>query len=416
MRYCMRCGSPIYDGNTFCTRCGAPAEMCEEFRSTLGIGKSSIFLKDSLIYNRKEYRYEQLAPIEVVSNSAPLFGGLARTTADDGTTLELVWSHRENQRFMAVLSYANEKIKQSYVVEEKSYGTPRGSTEPVRGKNRSFEVYGHRFLVSEELDIYNTYRNDFKILAKKYTSIAKNEYETRVTGFSKYMALFPRLYESCLSPIIQRAVDILISEGIWNVTKESFQEQHKQRYHLAMSDYKISEESVELTIKANQDSVSGIMSFVPNLIGGGFGLKGIAKGIATATIFNTVRDGIESKAQNFASYLTQEQQAELYGRINANVLFDHVFDDYWKVYLSMVSVMRQNNKRIWFPDESKEQQADNVFNNLSNPNFPKDKITDAWFMIVNFNPYKSEYYNYARAHLGKSEGLDKLQYYFGVSL
>ena len=60
---------------------------------------------------------------------------------------------------------------------------------------------------------------------------------------------------------------------------------------------------------------------MPNLVGGGFGIKGAAKGIAKATVFNLVRDGAESALVGSMN-ISGTQKAELYGRIRQDILFN----------------------------------------------------------------------------------------------
>lgn len=283
----------------------------------------------------------------------------------------------------------------------------------VKGSRHSFTIYGHLFEVTEDLDTYNAYRKLFKYLAAKCVDQAKHEYENRVRDFSTFMAFFPRIYNAHLSPLIQKAVDILVSEGIWTVTKESFQAEHIKSHHQAIDDYSVMVESSNLTVEANQKSVSEIMSFVPNLVGGGFGLKGAVKGIATAEIFNAVRDGVENSAMKNATNLTREQQDELYNRVNKEILFNHVFSDYWSVYDSLVLLLNANGQSLWHQDREQEQQANSIFQNLSNPNFPADKRIVAWLTLIKLNPYKPEYYAYAKNVIGESSEIDELQRYFG---
>ena len=145
-----------------------------------------------------------------------------------------------------------------------------------------------------------------------------------------------------------------------------------------MNDYTSTLESIELTLQSNRRIMSNITSLIPNLSGGGLGLKGAAKGIATATAFNIVRDGAEAGLLNSVSNLNQAQQAELYGRIKPDNLFDCVFTDYWRVFLSLVCLLNKNGKTIWYPTNTTTQQASNIFTNMSNPNFPQDKLIDVF--------------------------------------
>lgn len=76
---------------------------------------------------------------------------------------------------------------------------------------------------------------------------------------------------------MKKTVDLLISQGIWAVTYEAFWQQYKEDFHLAIDDYNSMIDSFNLTLENNQKVISGIMDFVPNLVGGS-GLSEALKG------------------------------------------------------------------------------------------------------------------------------------------
>lgn len=76
---------------------------------------------------------------------------------------------------------------------------------------------------------------------------------------------------------MKKTVDLLISQGIWTVTYEAFRQQYKEDFHLAIDDYNSMIDSFNLTLENNQKVISGIMDFVPNLVGGS-GLSEALKG------------------------------------------------------------------------------------------------------------------------------------------
>lgn len=117
-----------------------------------------------------------------------------------------------------------------------------------------------------------------------------------------YLQFTPEIYGYYLAAVCDKAVQILISDGIWNITQSNVINAHKAKYHLVFDDISVTVESVELTIEKNQRSVANTMSFVPNLIGGGFGYKGAVKGIARATAFNVARNSIEATSKNPVSF------------------------------------------------------------------------------------------------------------------
>lgn len=263
------------------------------------------------------------------------------------------------------------------------------------------------------MNLFNSYRLKFKEIAEKYAARAEAEYKSRIRDFISFIEFFPKIYNENLSPIIQRAVDILVSEEVWTVTFESFFDQHTNDFHLAVDDYNVILESANLTVQKNQQIAANIMSFVPNMVGGGFGLKGALKGMAIAETFNAVRDGIENSAVKNAANIKPEQQAELYGRIKQDILFDRIFADYWNVHNSLVWTLNQNGHDIWWQTKDVDQQAKNIFKNLSNPNFPQTKVLDALIALLELNPYSPEYYDFAISHFGQSEEVTRIKEFFG---
>lgn len=287
--------------------------------------------------------------------------------------------------------------------------------EPIKGKARTFSFYGEVLVIPENLDIFNSYRLKFKELAEKCVERAKSEYKARVKDFVSFVEFFPKIYKDNLSPIAQKAVDILISEGDWTVTVDSFFDQHTSDFHLALDDYNVMLESARLTVEKNQKSVASAMSNVPNLVGGGFGFKGALKGMAIAETFNAVKKGVGNNAMKNASSINHAQQAELYGRIKTDILFNRIFADYWNVYHSLVLKLKQNGHDIWWQTKDVDQQGKNIFKNLSNPNFPQDKVLPALISLILTNPYSPEYYEFAISRFGQSDEIDKIKKYFGYA-
>ena len=281
-------------------------------------------------------------------------------------------------------------------------------------KSKTFPLYGKVIEIPENMDVFNSYRLMFRKLASDVTDKIAQEYDRTIFNVDTFLTNFPGLYNSGLDVLIKKAVDILISEGVWTVTYDSFMNQHINDFHLAIDDYEIMVESFNLTIEANQQRKASRWSYVPNLIGGGFGIGGMLRGIATATAFNVIRDGIEASSISNAD-VSEDQRIELYNRLNRPLLRERIFTDYWRVFLSLVWTLNQNGKNIWWPTEEQTTQAANIFTNISNPNFPQDKILDVMIQIIQTNPYNIEYYKYMINKFGESEEFNNIKNYFGYT-
>ena len=154
----MHCGNRIEKGMAFCTQCGhavdinavndtSPlSQMYEEFVPTWGVGKRFIITENSLIFGNDEYIYSKLSPIILKTAATPITNGVAQTTAEDGTILTLAYNYKDNERFGAALTYANEQIDLAHG-KEKNYKfllqSPSGS---------KIEVY-EDYIVSLQADL-----------------------------------------------------------------------------------------------------------------------------------------------------------------------------------------------------------------------------------------------------------------------
>lgn len=328
------------------------------------------------------------------------------------STISMPLNPQDVDTAKSAISYIG-KIKNSE--QYKSQETVSDDWEQVVGSVRKFSVCGKELEISESMDIFNSYRLKFRELASACTDNARKEYDKKVQNLSTFLGFYPQIYRSHLNILIKQSMNILISEGIWTVTEDSFEQQHLTNFHLGMNDYTSTLESIELTLQSNRRIMSNITSLIPNLSGGGLGLKGAAKGIATATAFNIVRDGAEAGLLNSVSNLNQAQQAELYGRIKPDNLFDCVFTDYWRVFLSLVCLLNKNGKTIWYPTNTTTQQASNIFTNMSNPNFPQDKLIDVFLDILKINPYNAEYHKFMISRFGENDETTAIKNYFGYT-
>lgn len=254
----------------------------------------------------------------------------------------------------------------------------------------------------------------FRGLALRYTDEAEVAYHANIHDFDTFIEFFMKIYDSKLDPLIKNAVDLLISQGVWTATYESFWKEHKAEFHLAIDDYDTMIDQFNFMLENNQKNISNIMGFVPNLVGGGFGLTGALKGIAKATAFNLVRDGIEINALKNAN-VKPAQRLELYQRIDPEELLDHVFMDYWHVFLSLVWTLIQNGHNIWWPDQESDRQSERIFQNLYHPSFPQNQILNAILDMISRNPYHPEYYQFLTSRFGNTGEVVAIKNYFGYA-
>ena len=280
------------------------------------------------------------------------------------------------------------------------------------GTAMSFSFFGQVLEVPASTDVFNTYRLKFRNLASYYADCAKNEFYKKVHDLNTYMLVFPKIYSHYLTLVTRKAVDILIDEGIWAVTHESFYNLHLDKWHLVQDDMAITMESIYMTIAKVQQTKKNRQNLIFSLLDGD--LDGAFSSLERL-------DSRPSKMElNYPlevaiTKLNPSQQRELYQRVNLHILFEHVFLDYWRVFLSLTDTLRNNGKNIVLISDDLAQQAENVFQNINGLNFPKDRIHDGFLAILKMMPYQKRYHQFMISHFGETAETVAIKDYFGYT-
>ena len=332
----------------------------------------------------------------------------------ENTPLDIRLTDENYQTAQDIVAYIN-NVKAELKQKSEIVTTVNEKWEPFVGEERTFMLKDNALVVSKGMDLFNSYRLKFRTLASECADSVKAEYEKRIHNLVTFLEFYPKLYVTKLDILINKALDILIAESIWTVTRDSLFDEHTKKFHYGFDLYNAICEAVQKTSVNNQRTIAGITSLVPNLVGGGFGFKGAMKGVAKATAYNIVRDTAEASLVNSAGQINQNQQAEIYGRIKIDTLVELIYRDYWSVFLTLVAILKNNGKEMWFPSNESMQTAQNIFQNISNPNFPEEQKLSVFLQILQTNPYKVEYQKFMLAKWGENDQTVSIKNYFGFT-
>ena len=233
---------------------------------------------------------------------------------------------------------------------------------PVEGIQKTFPLFNHCIVITPDKDVFNTYRLQFRNLALKYTEKFIKEYSLLVINLETFLQYFPAIYFSNMEFLINTAMDVLAAENVWTQSFNSLYMRHKADYHAAMD------------------------------------------------IFNA----ISWSGANIA-VLNVAQRAELYRRVVPSTLFQNVYLDYWKVFLTLVFQLRASGKNIWWGTKEMAANADNMFRNLSNPRFPKEKTHELILQIIALYPYNKPMFYQLTKQFGDTPEISAIRHYFGYT-
>lgn len=270
----------------------------------------------------------------------------------------------------------------------------------IEGTERFFTVNGKQLRIPARFDTFMLYRTKFRELARVYSDKAAKEYIATVHDLSTFMNEFPDIYKNNLKSVAEKAVDIFISEGIYDISVEEFMEVHIKNHNYAVKDYQVMKESIMLTARNNAQATQGLMSGIGSLFGGSNAfVQGVVEGVSEGV----VEEGTK---------LTKEQQEELYQRIQPELLFHNVFTDYWNVVISLIEVLKASGKDIWLSDSGEVENMGTIIKSMSNPNFPQDRVLDVIFDYILKKPNEAALFKLLEEKYGLTDEIKSVFEYF----
>lgn len=337
--------------------------------------------------------------------------------------LDQIMPYPDKQNTISV-SPANANVAQTiagYLNEQKATGLvpvqsdelPHLDFEIFEGQERTFTLDGNTLQIPVAFDALNTYRKHFQALGRQCADRFKQEYRKQIHDYKSFMECFHPIYEENMEPMLQYAMDALVAQGIWTITREEFLEVHQKDYFTAGVDHdnllkagiKTVETNLENNIKATSMPRMGrtiTIGKFSNALGNMFKKEA----------YNAVADYVSKKAVENTS-LSTAQQWELYNRLNLKNITERVFCDYSNMWITLVNVLKADGHQLIGRMRPKNERYASLFSNLSNPHFPKDKIAPALLEMIQATPYQKPYYAFMQSHFGKTEEVMALCEYFG---
>jgi len=375
--------------------------------------KAEIYDDYMKVYHYSDFENQLLPSLELYCGAAGKTVSIIdiKSASLQGNTLEL------GNTSLQLSSYGMETARAAFEyiesVRSQIQSEHHETWELITGSAKSFPIMGKEINVPENMDTHTKYKEKFKEFANIYTDKFESDYDSKVHDLTSYISFLPQIYIKYLKILIKKSMNVLITEGVWTASEDAMLEQNLQFHHDGLAIYSALQQAIEKTSAKNQAEFSALMSALPNMVvtprmGGGF-VDSVA-GIATATLYNYMKSDVEGISVAAIDNLAAAQQQELYARVKKADLIMCVFSDYWQVHVTLIKTLRQNDKDIWWPKGG--QEADNMFQNLSNPNFPQDKILDALLFLFSLNPYNSDYHKFLASRFGNTDEVAAIRRYF----
>ena len=286
-------------------------------------------------------------------------------------------------------------------------------TEPPQwtkldGEIREFEIDGCKLHISANLDACIQYRKYFKESARYYTDRFIFKYNNCVKDFDSFVFYFKDLYFDGLLAMTQRAYDLLLPFGVFSADTNTFADKQINTYRKAADAFETML-GIELSKNEQANNLGNQIGGAVQMRGGGFGLKGAAKGMAQAEAFN-IGMNLLGKFVAQQNQMTQEEKANVFSLFNQELFFEEVYSDYYNVFLTFVETLAENGVIDNF-STGNTKEFEITMRNLQNPLFPQDKLVETILKIIATTPFNPECINLLEQKVGLTEEIIKLKDY-----
>ena len=271
----------------------------------------------------------------------------------------------------------------------------------VVGVDTVLPFNGKEIIITADRDKFNSFRKRIIRLAKYCSDRAAEDYIENVKNLTNLLEIFPDLYVNHARLLADKVTDILVAENIYTVTDD-----------MVMSAFEYSTLSAMEMLSAISDNISEIYQANNQVANMFAGLAGSFIGNQSSfggEVFGAMQEGLVAGASN----LSETQQKQIFESVDLPELFNRVFKDYQDFTVILVDFLNTNGVDAWKPDDGHIQEMDNILKNLSNPNFPQDKITDIVINMIAEKPYKPEIYSFLQKKYPDSEEVKRIVEYFG---
>lgn len=280
-----------------------------------------------------------------------------------------------------------------------------------KGEEREFLIEGNVIQISAELDTCMKYLGLFRKSARYYTDSFMYRYKCCVEDFDTLVNYFPDLYVEELRPMLQRAYNLLLPFGVFNIKFEDFASKHMDTFKRAITSYEIMQ-GIETKKNQEAENLGNQVGGSIQMQGGGFGLKGAAKGVAKAEAFNAGM-GLIGKYLTNQTKMSKEEKDKAFTAFKEDVFFIEVYSDYCNTFLSLIQTLADckviNDVTIY-----RGSDMDTMLQNLQNPMFPQEKVASSLANMISTHPFEKSCYDLLENKFGQTEEIEQLKNYFMI--
>ncbi|MCD8215924.1 MAG: zinc-ribbon domain-containing protein [Clostridiales bacterium] len=233
------------------------------------------------------------------------------------------------------------------------------------------------------------------------------------------------LLKKTIVPLISKAVKMLNDQGVYSINEKIFFDKYLCEFDVefckVISEMSVRIDEIDEQLAADKYSRKVRKATRNKIIGGGFGISGALKGMATAGAINAaggMYHSIKNTAGNFGSGISAgSSKAAVYKNTKAP-LRKAIINSAYNVRSGLREALeKEANIRCKYVTSTESDQATAILQNYSKKKIPESKCKEQLLQALILDPYRSETYEIIWNDFGDKTGdLRKMSAYFGCGL
>ncbi|MBO5336368.1 MAG: zinc ribbon domain-containing protein [Lachnospiraceae bacterium] len=287
-----------------------------------------------------------------------------------------------------------------------------------------YEIVGEKIIVSTEVENERQIEISTARLIEQVGSIFDKWYDAQYNCRALWET-YDAVIDEAIEPIIEKAVSILGEQGVYTINSGLFVDKYFENgYDVFFRALRAMEKEIDeidgqkqLEKEYRQARKDGR----GRVVGGGFGLGGAIKGMATAGVMNATTGMVHSLGNavgNMGSSIAASASKSAVYRESKETLRDALIEVAYNVIDALRKALeREANIKCKCVTETEAKQSEAIRQNYLQGRIPKDKKREQLVQALLLNPYHEGLYLLIWKEFGDKNGdLRKMSVFFGCSL
>lgn len=282
-------------------------------------------------------------------------------------------------------------------------------------------------MISPRIWEYNLIRLQFTPIANAARDQFNTTYNTKMRSLDDVVHQVHELFIECMIPVWETCVKMLISAGVSHIDVGQFITQYKEYYDFwtdAFEDLIDQYAEINLTQQQMSEYRKARCANRSRLVGGGFGIAGAAKGIATAGAANMAYGAVHSVVNMFGNFgsglVASGKKSEIFKDPETQwKLSQAVYDSAFSCHFALIACL--NNETdcniLMGISADQRQKSESAVNNLNGKLVTAEAERSTILGAFTDNPYNYLWYTYMVGRFGDQHGdLEQTALKFGIDL